>query len=168
MYRIRVVLDTEEDVIRDIVLSPEQNLSTLHHNIVKAFNLEEGEMASFFASNDNWEQGEEISLVDFGALSGSSARLMEKTSVRELLGKEESKMIYVYDLLNLWTFFVELIQIDEEKTDNIQIIKIVGERPEKAPSKSMESINLEEDMDDELGPDDDFSSEEDHFDFNLN
>lgn len=171
MYRIRVILDTEEDVIRDIDILKTASFTNLHDQIVKAFDFEGGELASFFASNDDWEQGEEISLVDFGALSGSEAKLMSDVKLEEFLIEQNSKMIYVYDLLNLWTFYVDLVHDDIPDSPSETIHKIVGDRPEEAPTKSMEAINLEEDFEDELGGEnssDDEFSEEDPYDFNMN
>ena len=59
-YLIRCVLDTEEDVVRDILILENSRLSLMHKAIINAFGIAPGEMSSFFRSNDNWEQGEEI------------------------------------------------------------------------------------------------------------
>lgn len=167
MYRIRVVLDTAEDVIRDIDISEYSSLAELHEQIVMAFELEKGELASFFASNESWEQGEEISLLDFGAHPGAEAKLMSDVGIIEYLKKRGSKMIYVYDLMKLWTFYVDLIQTNIPEMEEAQFIKIVGDRPKEAPSKSMESTNLDEDLEEEDYSNDEFQ-DEDPLDFNMN
>ena len=149
MYRIRVILDTEEDVIRDIDISEKVNFIELHHQIIKAFDFEEGELAAFYVSNEDWEQGEEISLLDFGGMPGMEAKVMSEVPLTEFLTEEGSKMIYVYDLLNLWTFYVDLLQTDLPELEEVRITKIVGDRPKEAPSKSMEATNLEEEFEDE-------------------
>lgn len=149
MYRIRVILDSEEDVIRDIDISEKVNLLELHKQIIKAFDFEEGELASFYASNEDWEQGEEISLLDFGGMPGMEAKLMAETPLTEFLKEIGSKMIYVYDLLNLWTFYVDLLQTDIPELEEVRILKIVGDRPKEAPNKSMEATNLEDEFEEE-------------------
>ncbi|MGB0178209.1 MAG: IS1096 element passenger TnpR family protein, partial [Owenweeksia sp.] len=103
-YRVRIVLDTDEDVIRDIELNGDAKLNTLHESIIKAFKLYKGEMASFFISNQLWEQGAEISLVNFG--NSAHSGLMAQKSVSEVMPEKGDRMIYVYDFLNLWTFFL--------------------------------------------------------------
>ncbi len=155
-YRLRVVLDTEEDVIRDIVISADEKLSRLHESVVTAFNLYPGEMASFYRSNGDWEQGAEISLENFGY--ASEVELMVDKKIGDMLGAKGDRLIYVYDLLNLWTFFLEVVAT-EETTDASEplIYKIKGERPEKAPAIMMESINLSDEVD---LPEDDFEQEE--------
>lgn len=160
MYRIRIILDTKEDVIRDIDISEFSSLSELHDQIVEAFDLEKGELASFYASNESWEQGEEISLLDFGANPGSESKLMSEVGIIEYLKKQGSKMIYVYDLMKLWTFYIDLIQTGIPEKEEASFIKIVGDRPKEAPAKSMESTNLEENFEGDDFEDDEFSDED--------
>ncbi len=63
-YIFRCVLDTKEDVIRDIAIDSGKNLQILHDAILEAFAIKPGEMASFYRTNASWEQGEEIPLFD--------------------------------------------------------------------------------------------------------
>ena len=64
IYRLRVILDVREDVFRDIEIQGADTLEDLHNAIVQAFSLEGQEMASFYLSDEEWNQGEEISLFD--------------------------------------------------------------------------------------------------------
>ena len=41
----------------------------LHQTIVAAFDLQKGEMASFFLSNENWDQEDEIPLLSTKAVA---------------------------------------------------------------------------------------------------
>ena len=50
IYRIRIILDCDEDVIRDIEIHENCSFEELHLLIIKYFNLEKGEMASFYIS----------------------------------------------------------------------------------------------------------------------
>ena len=63
-YKFRVVIDIEEDVFRDVVILENQNFEELHHAIVHAFGFEGDQMASFYMSDEQWEKGEEIGLID--------------------------------------------------------------------------------------------------------
>jgi hypothetical protein len=58
IYRYRIILDAKEDVFRDIEIGSENTLEELHNSITQAFGFEGNEMASFYVSNENWEQGE--------------------------------------------------------------------------------------------------------------
>jgi len=39
MYKVRIILDTKEDVIRTILVDEKQSLESLHFTIAKAFNF---------------------------------------------------------------------------------------------------------------------------------
>ncbi len=64
MYKIRVILDTKEDVIRTILVDSNLNLEDLHLTIAKSFGFKGQEMASFYRTDDEWTQGEEIPLIN--------------------------------------------------------------------------------------------------------
>ena len=50
IYRIRIILDVEEDVLRDIEIEATATLEDLHHAITQAFGFLGNEMASFYKS----------------------------------------------------------------------------------------------------------------------
>jgi len=66
IYRFRVILDndTEEDIFRDFEIRESDTLEDLHNVITQCFGFDGTEMASFYLSDDEWNQGEEISLFD--------------------------------------------------------------------------------------------------------
>ena len=65
-YVFRIILDTKEDVFRDIELLGSQSLMDLHKAILTNFGIAPGEMASFYASDDEWNQGDEVPMEDMG------------------------------------------------------------------------------------------------------
>ena len=71
IYRFRIILDneTEEDIFRDLEIRKTDTLEDLHNIITQSFGFDGSEMASFYISNDDWEQGEEISLYVYDFLS---------------------------------------------------------------------------------------------------
>jgi pRiA4b ORF-3-like protein len=158
IYRFRVILDTHEDVFRDIEIEAVANLEDLHNTITQAFGFAGQEMASFFVSNDLWEQGEEIALFDMSEVPGS-LRIMSETSIEDVTHKEQTKLIYVYDFLNMWTFLVELADIAnrQEGLAYPNLMFAHGEIPEEAPDKEFIAEQTDEqDPDDEndLDPND--------------
>ena len=115
IYRFRAILDTKEDVFRDIEIDSENTLEELHNGITQAFGFEGNEMASFYVSNENWEQGEEIALFDMSE-GMESIRIMNETSIDDVTDRNQPRLLYVYDFLNMWTFYVELMEINEPKS----------------------------------------------------
>lgn len=112
VYKFRVILDTEEDIFRDIAILEDDTLEDLHNAIVNAFDFDGREIASFYTCDNKWNQDEEISLFDTGDVPGEQ-KIMSDYPLSEILDKETTKIIYVYDFLNMWTFLVELAAIED-------------------------------------------------------
>ena len=164
MYKIRVILDTKEDVIRTILVDDSINLESLHYSIAKAYGFEGQEMASFYRTDDEWNQGEEIPL--FNMAEAGEEISMQNCILYETLPEENNKLIYVYDFLKMWTFYVDVIEISSEKrTDLPQTILTVGEIPEEAPEKEFVADKLDDGFGDEGDIDDEFGHFDDDFDF---
>jgi len=168
IYRFRAILDndTEEDIFRDFEIRESDTLEDLHNVITQSFGFDGTEMASFYLSNEQWEQGEEISLFDLS--DDNSARLMAETRINDVVHEVQPKLIYVYDFFSMWTFFVELAEIVDEvdgaSYPNLMFAK--GQVPDNAPEKLFEA---EEDFDDFDEFDDDFDvNDYDNLDFDEN
>ncbi len=167
IYRFRIILDTKEDVFRDIEIEAENTLEDLHNSITQAFGFGGQEMASFYVSNEVWEQGEEIALFDMNE-GGESLRVMNETAIEDVTNKENTRLIYVYDFLNLWTFMVELADIakPEEGKTYPNLMFAHGDIPDDAPEKEFVSDNPEGD---EMGEDHEIDPENyEGLDFNEN
>ena len=54
MIKIRITLESKEDVIREILVNPENNLEYLHQSIIKNLKLDEFEMASFYITDSHY------------------------------------------------------------------------------------------------------------------
>ena len=142
IYRFRVILDndTDDDVFRDIEIYKTNSLEEFHETIINSFGFINNEMASFYISDNEWNQGEEISLFNFGDES-KETKLMSSIAINQVINNQNNKLIYIYDFLNMWVFLIELIEVAEEiKGINYpNIIFSKGELPEKAPEKKFES-----------------------------
>mgnify|MGYP000123786810 CR=1 FL=1 len=159
MYKIRVILDTKEDVIRTILVDDNINLESLHYAIAKAFDFEGQEMASFYRTDDEWNQGEEIPL--FNMAEAGEEISMQSCILYDTLPDENNKLIYVYDFLKMWTFYVDVIEISSEKRDDLpKTILTVGEIPKEAPEKEFVADTLDDEDDDEFDIFDDFDFNE--------
>ncbi|AMA48886.1 MULTISPECIES: IS1096 element passenger TnpR family protein [Flavobacterium] len=112
IYKYRVILDAEEDVFRDIAIEENNSLEDLHNAIVNAFGFDGMEMAAFYTCDDQWNQDQEIPLFDTSDNPGEGLTMADHI-LSSTFDKNNTKIIYVYDFLNMWTFFVELASIEE-------------------------------------------------------
>lgn len=153
IYRFRIILDAQEDIFRDLEIEANASLEDFHYAIAQAFGFGGSEMASFYTTNENWEQGEELPLLDMG--EGTTP--MAGKSLDQFFNAENHHLIYVYDFLALWTFFVELMEVGEKQPTMLypNLVFAQGEVPEEAPEKDFESqggtLDFEDDDEDEEG-----------------
>jgi len=173
IYKFRVIVDTEQDVFRDIEIETDATFEQLHEAILDAFDFELGEMASFYMSNEQWEKGLEIPLLD---MAGDAALSMKSTKLSDMLSKPSEKVLYVYDFMRMWIFYVELMEVKKDAPSTIypRVSLVYGDAPSQ-DSKEMDLFGSEfseeefkemhgEVNDDEEGEEDMFDSGEDYFD----
>ena len=150
IYRLRVILDndTNEDILRDVEIDKNSNLTDLHELILLSFNFSGDQMASFYTVDEEWNQINEISLMNFDESTDS----MDSILIANILNNQNTKLLYIYDFMNMWTFYVELIE-EAQEINNIlypRIIFSVGNVPEKAPDKKFTNKDIgKEDLDED-------------------
>lgn len=147
IYRFRVILDAQEDILRDLEIEANASLEDFHYAIAQAFGFGGSEMASFYQTNENWEQGEEIPLLDMG--EGISS--MAEKSLDQFFDAENHHLIYVYDFLAMWTFFVELMEVGDKEPTALypNLIFAQGDVPEDVPDKAFGGEEIEEEDEDD-------------------
>ncbi len=145
VLKFRVLLDNIKGVFRDIEIPENFNLAQLHETIVDSLDFSGMEMASFFISDEDWEKGEEISLMDMSEPGQDSVRLMSDMPITEVTKEAGDRLLYVYDFLNMWICYVELVDILDKKIDKAEVVLSVGESPVESSSGN---AGMDTDLDD--------------------
>ncbi|MBF90194.1 MAG: hypothetical protein CMP75_00295 [Flavobacteriales bacterium] len=129
---LRIILDHNNDIFRDIHINTEDTLEQLHHTIVSAFTLSPDEMAAFYISNEEWEQGEEIPLLSMQ----EGSQEMKDITISATFNKEDSRLLYIQDFLTMWRFMIELEELLETSTQKELPATVLsfGEMPSEAPN----------------------------------
>jgi hypothetical protein len=158
IYKFRAILDAEEDVFRDIAIHKEDTLEDLHNAIVNAFGFDGMEVASFYTCDDTWNQEDEIPMFDSGDVPGEQ-KTMSDYALNDVLDLEQTKIIYVYDFINMWTFLVELAGIEEPVIGETYpaLLFSHGLLPAEAIEKQFEADNQDDfysEFEDDLDEDD--------------
>jgi hypothetical protein len=126
-YRFRVLLDEQDDFLRDIEIKPGQTFKDFHDVILKSVEIEGKELASFFICDPRWNKQREITLIDMGLkepdpqLDDDDDRkpvnipipvaIMEEVKIKEVIDDPHQRIIFEYDFLNPRVFFLELMKI---------------------------------------------------------
>lgn len=143
IYKLRVIVDTVEDVFRDIEINTDASFLDLHSSILKAFGWDGGEMAAFYMSNETWDKGDEIPLMDM--TDNPKSKTMKNCFLDQYISRPDEKLIYVYDFLRMWCFYIELIEVRKSVPETIypKVVLSFGE----APPMDSKEVDLFDDMD---------------------
>lgn len=136
VYKIRVILDAKETIFRDIEIKDKQTLWNLHLGIKSAFSLPGEELSSFYFSDAEWNEGRAVPLEDMS--DDGDGEIMSDIYLNEGFPEVGSKMRFQYGFIDLWEFFCELLEINDEKPAVNYPITVYrfGNVPLKAPSKN--------------------------------
>ena len=168
VYKIRVILDTKEDIFRDVEIKGKQTLWNLHLGIKSAFNLSGDELSTFNLLEEDGTVVKSVPLEDMS--DDGDGEIMSDVYIDEAFESAGDKAQFQYGLLDLWEFFCELVEVvDETKGVNYPITTYrFGNAPLKAPSKSGSTGSKSKKsamplMDDDFSFDDDFGGGSNNF-----
>ncbi len=146
LYKLRVFLETNgEDVYRDIEIQDTANLEDLHNVIVQSFDFDGLEMASFYLTDEDLNQGLEIPLFNMDD-SKQANNLMSNTLIKDVISEERPNLLYIYDFFRMWRFLVSLMETGAEAPgiEYPQIALAQGIRPEEPPEIDFNSKTEDE------------------------
>ena len=163
VYKIRIILDTKDDIFRDVEIKDKQNLWNLHLGIKSAFSLLGEELSLFNILDEDGVVVKSVPLEDMS--DDGDGEIMSDVYLNEAFEKVGDKIHFQYGFMDLWEFFCELVEIVDEKPAVNYPITVFrfGNMPLKAPSKSGGKKSAKNStmgiMDDDFGNfDEDFNS----------
>jgi len=139
---IRIVADTQEDIFADLRIHKENNFLTIHDFLVEKFHLDKLEMSSFFYSSDDWDKGEEITLMNMNIGDDQTVKFMESITINEVFKEKKFKFLYVNDFLNMNIFYVEILK--ESDLEDNETLKLLHKLGEYEPKKSEDIFIMED------------------------
>jgi len=148
ILRFRVYWEDDESIYRDVVIKHTQNFADLHLCILKSYEFDSKHKATFYRSNDSYLRGREISLEQYEEKTYKVPPLiMADITMGSEIKDPNQKFIYVYDFNKLWTFLVELINVDKEENKKISYpacIRTEGIAPSQYGTKGLVDSRLAE------------------------
>lgn len=158
VIHLRVLIDYEKDVFRDIEIRKDDTFLTLHEMIQEAFGFDNSQMASFYVSNAEWEKGQEITLMEVmePEEDGEPIWLMQDTDMSKIIFEKDQKLLYVFDFMLMWCFYVDTISIHSVE-DNVILPRITqefGEAPDqysKGDDIVFDGQEIEDDEHEDIG-----------------
>ena len=116
ILKFRIYWEDDDSIYRDIVIKHTHTFLDLHKEILKSFEFDNKHKATFYRSNDKWQRGKEITLEKYDKKYVAAPLLMHETTIGSEIKDTNQKFIYVYDFNKIWTFMVELINVNKEES----------------------------------------------------
>ena len=140
--------------------SKEHSLLDLHNSILESFGLSSDQMAAFTKVDDELQIEVDYQLEAFD----ENSSLMSEVKLKEVFFEVGDVLDYTYDFLNDINFSLELMEVLDEKVDQIKQTKTHGKLPKdlikEIDNEDAQSILIQA----MLGDDDIFDEEDDLFD----
>ncbi len=125
IYRFKVRFEEQDDFLREIELRADQTFEDFHQAILGNLGLDPGMLASFFICDHRYRKQKEIKLVDQGNTTEPGINdgeddemtaternsVMHKSDLKDFIDDPHQRLIFLYDYLNKWTFYLELQKI---------------------------------------------------------
>ena len=133
-------MEEDDSVYRDIAIRHSHKFLDLHDAILRAYEFDNKHKATFFRSNDHWQQGREIALEIYENEHKAPPLLMAETVIGTEIRDTNQKFVYKYDFNKSWIFLVELINISKEENPKLTypaMVRTEGIAPSQYGTKSL-------------------------------
>ena len=150
VFKFKIISDKIEDFALHINADAKHTFFELHEAIQIACRYDPSELATFFLADEEWDKGLEIAMFEKKSLKKFPSRLMKDTLLGDLLKEQEDKLIYVFDVINQKSLYIQLnLIVMEEKLSSPIVSYNRGMAPVQSPSNRYNS-DLLADQDSEL------------------
>ena len=157
IYKFILVSDEEPDFMREISISSEANFQELHEAILDSVNYDGGAITSFFICNEDWEKGQEVTLVEMDSNFEYDNMVMNDTRLSDLIEEEGQRLIYIFDPMFERYFFGKLSEIMPGTMNGVECVEQSGKAPKQIKAldptisaATSGSWDLDDDFRDEL------------------
>ncbi len=161
VFKFTILSDEVDSFVREITIDSEANFFDLHNAILDSVKFEKNQMTSFFICSDNWEKGQEVTLVETESSSEYDNLVMDSTKLDELISDENQKLLYVFDMMSDRVFFMELTEIIPRKSlEKAVCILTEGNPPQQILADDSILITPKTNLDENFYGDEDFEMDE--------
>jgi hypothetical protein len=126
LFKLRVRSDLVENFLIHIDADAENTFYQLHVVIQVECKNDPSQPASFFLADEEWDKGQEIKLfnANLNHHSSSTDLLMKNTKLGEIIKNVEDKLVYVFDIYDQKSFYIELNEIQMKKAMSAPVITL--------------------------------------------
>lgn len=103
----------------------------LHNAILQSVGYPDDQMTSFFMCNEDWEKGQEITLVEMGSSFEYDNMVMNETRLSDIMEEAGQRLIYIFDPMFERYFFGKLNEITPGSMNGVECVESRGKAPKQ-------------------------------------
>ena len=107
----------------------------LHKAILESVHYSDDQMTSFFMCNDEWEKGQEVTLIPMDSNFEYDNMVMNETHLNDLIEEQGQRLIYVFDPMFERYFFGSLKEIKPGTMTGVECVESKGKAPKQLKSE---------------------------------
>jgi len=167
IYKFRMISTEDKVFLRDYEVNASETFLNFHKFIQKNLKYDPHLLASFFLTDEHWNKGMELTLIDMENDAGPAAIPMETVKLNDLIKHKRERLLYVFDIFSDRAFFIELFDIHQPDTSKKYPLcsANIGEPPVQTEiedikfSDSIADDEFLEEISNDIGFDDDIDSD---------
>jgi hypothetical protein len=168
IYRFTFSCEEGDPAFRRVFeADPDATFLELHEAILKSVGYPDDQMTSFFLCNDEWEKGQEITLVEMGSNFEYDNMVMNETRLSDLIEEQGQRLIYIFDPMFERYFFGSLKEIKPGTMNGVECVESKGKAPKQLKSEDPLAGISGKKGDDDFMFDDEFKDEYDLGDIDM-
>ena len=135
IYRLLLLSDENDFFQREITIDAEASFLQLNDFILDSLNYSRKELTTFYVSDEEWQKGQEITLMDmsFGKSEEDSV-LMESTKLEELIENRGDRLIFIFDIISERGLYIELVELLAGSQTEPKLTHSEGKAPQQTSS----------------------------------
>ena len=122
VFKFKIISDKVENFALRIDADAKNTFFELHEAIQNECKYDPSELATFFLADEEWDNGIEIPMFRNKSLKHNSLVTMKNATLGDFLKEKEDKLIYIFDVINQKSLYVELNEIVMEKKLNAPVV----------------------------------------------
>ncbi len=135
IYRFKISFEDHDNFYREMEVQSDQTFEAFFKAFAENLNIDSDALSSFFICDHRFRKKFEISLIDMDPESANNGKkpvgVMKNSRLNDYIDDPHQKLLLVYDYLNYWTFFIELMKILPANPQYIypRVLKSEGDTP---------------------------------------
>ena len=124
VFKFRIISDKIENFVLHIDADAKNTFFDLHEAIQDECKYDPSQLATFYLADEEWDKGQEIAMFTSQSSKKANTLSMKNSILGDHLKEKEEKLIYIFDVLNQKSLYIELNEIVMEKKLNMPVVTL--------------------------------------------